>query len=200
MSAAAGTNRRRATLSSRPPQRAGWRCSTCCAQRTALRQTAAQQHLTLTVMEAVAEHLLQLATLVAVTVAVLSSLPAELAVVGEVMCTVRLVPAVTSPQLQVRMPPEMLQTASEFAASMAQGPMPVPVGRVSLRLTTLAVPAPAPLVTVILNPMVSPVLTLAASAVLVSSRDGACVQDGGGGTSGAAAEPKQDACSAAGLC
>ena len=86
----------------------------------------------------------------------------------ELTWTVAEAPEARLPKLQVRVPLEMEhpETAGE-----TDQVMPVPVGRTSDRVTLCAVPAPA-FDTEMVNPMGSPALTDAASAIFVICRLG----------------------------
>ena len=83
--------------------------------------------------------------------------------VGLEMCTELLAPGARSTGPKPRLPPEIAQPA---ASGVSLQLTPVPVGSGSLTVTPLAVPRPV-LVTVTVNPIGSPALTDAASAVFV---------------------------------
>src|SRR2546427_506483 len=104
-----------------------------------------------------------------VTLAVLSTgeLPAVAEVVGEEMCTVSTAPEAMSPKEQDRTPAEMEQLPAPVPPSMDQE-VPGSVGSGSLTVTPWATPAPL-LVTVMVNPMVSPAETGELSATLAMS-------------------------------
>src|SRR5438093_657892 len=75
------------------------------------------------------------ASLAAAPSAVLVTVPQVAAVVGEEMCTVLLAPGAISPKEQVSTPPLMEQSALSWLHT-------TPAGRVSVRVTLLATPAP----------------------------------------------------------
>src|SRR5207248_5750328 len=75
------------------------------------------------------------------TWALLLTVPHVASVVGEVRWTWALAPAARSPKLQVRTPVVIVQPAVEPAASIDQL-SPAFVGRVSVTVTAVAVPAP----------------------------------------------------------
>src|SRR5438128_655773 len=104
-------------------------------------------------------------SLVVVTLAVFGMVVQEAEVVGEVMWTWLLAPDARSAGPKLRTPPLMLHPLDELAASIVQL-VPAVVGSVSLTVTPCAVPAPV-LLTVTTKPMVSPALTVPASATLV---------------------------------
>jgi hypothetical protein len=85
-------------------------------------------------------------------------------VVGDVMCTDLLCPLVSVPQVQVSTDPAIEHPASEPAA-IDQFRPPL-VGRVSVTVTVRASPEPL-FFAVMTNPIGSPALTVAASAVFV---------------------------------
>src|SRR5579859_301639 len=87
------------------------------------------------------------------------------------MCTVALAPLARSPRWQVRVLEVMEQVAAALPPSTAQL-SPVPEGSGSLRVTERATPGPE-LLTVMVKPMGSPVLTGVASGILVTLRLGA---------------------------
>ena len=105
----------------------------------------------------------------AVTVAVLSYVPQLSFVVWLVTCTVKLAPDASTDFVQVRVFDAMLHVAPPSSATDQL--MPVLVGSGSVSDTLFAGPGPL-FVTLILNPMSVPALTLAASAVLSMARSG----------------------------
>src|SRR5205085_11314609 len=90
----------------------------------------------------------ELASLVAVAVAVLLTVPHVLGVVGEVMCTVFVVPETMSPKEQESTPLEMEHWAAPVPPSIVQL-RPALLGSVSVTLTSLAMPAPVLLTTIV---------------------------------------------------
>ena len=100
-----------------------------------------------------------------VTLAVLFTSPQLPTVVGEVMCAALLRPEPRSPKSQVSTPLVIEQPASLLAASTDQSSPPF-VGNVSVTVTPWAVPSPL-LVTSIVNPMLSPAVTVPWSGVFV---------------------------------
>ena len=105
----------------------------------------------------------------AVTVAVLSYVPQLSFVVWLVTCTVKLAPDASTDFVQVRVFDAMLHVAPPSSATDQL--MPVLFGSGSVSDTLFAGPGPL-FVTLILNPMSVPALTLAASAVLSMARSG----------------------------
>jgi hypothetical protein len=89
------------------------------------------------------------------------------------MCTVSVPPAgkLAVPLVgQLRVPLEMAHVTGPLCVAMLHE-IPVPVGSGSDRANPVATPGPA-LLTVIVNPIAVPALTVAASAVLVTERLG----------------------------
>jgi hypothetical protein len=112
-------------------------------------------------------------------VAVLGYVPALAAVVALEMCTEALVPGPMLPKLQLSVCVPTLPVIEQvpgpaYAGLMTQS-MPDPAGSGSWRVTLVAVPVVpvSALLTVTVKPIVVPVLTGVASAVLVMDRAGA---------------------------
>src|SRR5436305_1401658 len=110
------------------------------------------------------------ASLVAVAVAVLLTVPQVLGVVGEVMWTCLLTPLARSPKAQVSVPAAIEHCAAPVPPSMLQL-RPGLEGRVSVRVTFLAMPAPV-FVRTMVKPTWSAALTGLASALLVTCKSG----------------------------
>src|SRR5579859_1643135 len=88
-----------------------------------------------------------------VTEAVLGISPQLWALVVTIRCTCTEAPEARVPWLQVSLPPEIEQpTALVPAPSIAKPEVPVTVGRVSVMVTPVAVPAP-----VLVTPMTKPI-------------------------------------------
>ena len=90
--------------------------------------------------------------------------------VEELTCTLADAPEARLPKLQVRVPLEMEHPETLGETDQV---IPVPVGRTSDKVTLWAVPGPA-FETEMVNPMGSPALTAAASAIFVIWRVGHC--------------------------
>src|SRR6266516_1280204 len=90
------------------------------------------------------------------------------------MCTVLVAPAARSPneQLSTCGAEPAIEQSGLSGLSDQVTPEPEPAGRLSLKVTPVAVPGPA-FETVIVNPIGSPAFTEAASAVFVIDRFGA---------------------------
>jgi hypothetical protein len=113
------------------------------------------------------------AELLALKVAVLAYTAQLDADVVPVTCTCAVAPDDRLPKLQFRAPPVIAHVPGLVYAGLMLQLTPVPVGKVSLSVADVAVPAPV-LLAVSVYPIDAPAVTVAASAVFVRLSAGHC--------------------------